>query len=77
MTQSVIVYHNPIEAAFWESGLLFPLVVGIVVGIGASYVCTTAWQRVWPNGSRMQDFASHVALFSAIGGMITTMIYMV
>ena len=77
MTQSVIVYRNPIEAAFWESGLLLPLMVGLVVGIAASYVCTEVWQRVWPNGSRMQDFASHVALFSAIGGMIVTMIYMI
>lgn len=77
MTQSVIVYRNPIEAAFWESGLLLPLGVGLVVGIGVSYVCTAAWQRVWPNQSRMQNFSGHVALFSAIGGMIATMIYMV
>lgn len=24
-TQSIIVYRNPAEAAFWESGLAFPL----------------------------------------------------
>lgn len=31
--QSIIVYRNPLEAAFWESmsgGQLFPIMVGIV-----------------------------------------------
>jgi len=32
MTQSIIVYRNPIEAAFWESGLIFPLMVALFVG---------------------------------------------
>lgn len=34
MTQSIIVYRNPIEAAFWESassGQIFPIVVGVIV----------------------------------------------
>jgi len=25
MTQSIIVYRNPAEAAFWESGIIVPL----------------------------------------------------
>jgi len=34
MTQSIIVYRNPIEAAFWEgvsTGALFPIMVGVVI----------------------------------------------
>lgn len=31
-TQSIIVYRNPIEAAFWESGMLLPLMGGLGVG---------------------------------------------
>ena len=27
--QSIIVYHSPAEAALWESGMVFPFVVGI------------------------------------------------
>lgn len=28
-TQSIIVYRNPIEAHFWESGMMFPLLVSL------------------------------------------------
>lgn len=31
-TQSIIVYRNPVEAAFWESGMIFPLMGGLGVG---------------------------------------------
>ena len=77
MTQYVIVYRNPIEAAFWESGLLFPLIVGCVVAICAAYVCSELWRRLWFKSLYMQGFTSHVALFTAIGSMIATMMYMV
>lgn len=29
--KEIIVYRNPVEAAFWQSGLLFPLIVAMVV----------------------------------------------
>ena len=32
MTQSIIVYRNPVEAAFWESGLVIPIFAGCAVG---------------------------------------------
>ena len=31
MTQSIIVYRNPAEQAFWESGLIGPLLCGLLV----------------------------------------------
>ena len=30
-TQSIIIYRNPLEQAFWESGMVFPLMVSLVV----------------------------------------------
>lgn len=30
-TQSIIVYRNPIEQQFWESGLLIPIMAGMIV----------------------------------------------
>lgn len=33
MTQSVIVYRNPMEAAFWEGGFAFPLIAAVFVGV--------------------------------------------
>lgn len=32
--QSIIVYRNPIEAAFWESNMLIPLLGGMAAGVG-------------------------------------------
>lgn len=32
-TTSIIVYRNPMEQAFWESGLVFPLMVTVAVTI--------------------------------------------
>lgn len=29
--QSIIVYRNPVEAQFWESGMAFPLMAGLGV----------------------------------------------
>ena len=33
MTQSIIVYRNPVEQAFWESGLILPIMAS-----GAFYI---------------------------------------
>ena len=30
-TQSIIIYRNPVEAAFWENGMVFPLFVSLCV----------------------------------------------
>ena len=36
--QSVIVYTSPLDAALWESGLLFPIMVSCVVAVSVA-VC--------------------------------------
>lgn len=55
-TQSIIVYRNPAEAAFWESGMAFPLMSGLFVGfivfvIGATILdkfTKKSWKKpVW------------------------------
>ena len=33
MTQSIIVYRNPMEAKLWESGLVFPVIAGMVTAV--------------------------------------------
>lgn len=37
-TQSIIVYRNPAEAHFWESGLAFPLMAAMIVAVGAAII---------------------------------------
>lgn len=36
--QSVIVYASPLDAALWDSGLLFPIMVACVVAVSVA-VC--------------------------------------
>lgn len=36
--QSIIVYRNPMEAAFWESGIVFPMIVSLVVMFVVAFI---------------------------------------
>ena len=36
--QSIIVYRNPAEAHLWESGLMFPIMVAMVISCIAAIV---------------------------------------
>ena len=44
-TQSIIVYRNPAEAALWESGMVFPLICGMVIGCILAYGAATFWDK--------------------------------
>lgn len=68
MTQSIIVYRNPAEAAFWESGMAFPMMVGLGVG----FVAAKLYERVSPRGRR----AGEVAVAAAVIGVVGTMLLM-
>ena len=67
----LIVYRNPVEAAFWESGMLFPLLVSIFVGVFAAIMFAKAaeafyqWRKT-PYHTRRTDV---VALVAAVAGM--------
>lgn len=39
MTESMIIYRNPLEKAFWESGYILP-VVGGVITFAVVFLCT-------------------------------------
>lgn len=70
-TQSIIVYRNPVEAAFWESGMAFPLMSGLFVGfivfvIGATIldkVTKKSWKKpVWWEASTWALAIASIAL---------------
>lgn len=44
-TQSVIVYRNPAEAAFWESGMAFPLMASLFVFLVVFLLLNTVFER--------------------------------
>ena len=74
MTQSIIVYRNPMEQAFWESGMMIPIVGGIAAGLVAfaaaykltGYVINKFFPKVpW---YKRNQYATNVALIA--GGFV-------
>lgn len=81
--QSVIVYSNPLEAAFWESGMIFPLFCGMIVAVIAALSVNWLCERY--NRSRMRrrpygwgttNLQAKLVVISAIVGMIGTIWFM-
>lgn len=71
MQQSFIVYRNPLEQMFWESGLIFPLIVSLLFGFAASLLISTAFHRNVP--LRYRKYSGLVACcvaFIVIGGTL-------
>ena len=66
----IIVYRNPMEAAFWNmisGGEFFPIVVGAVVGVLAVVVVTKINDRVF-GAFRQPKWASNLSL--AVGAAV-------
>ena len=84
MTQSIIVYRNPMEQAFWESGMMIPIVGGISAGLLAfaitykltDFVLTKFFSNKvgW---SKRNQYATNIA--AIVGGFVgfPTMFYLV
>ncbi len=71
-TQSIIVYRNPAEAAFWESGMLIPLFGGLATGFLIFCVLAAVAKKFsgdWRGPSNMALGAAGVAAFAA--GVLT------
>lgn len=81
--QSVIVYRNPLEAAFWESGMIFPLFCGMIVAVIAALSVNWLCERY--NRSRMRrrpygwgttNLQAKLVIISAVVGMVGTILFM-
>lgn len=68
--QSIIVYRNPVEAAFWEmmsNGQLFPIMVGILVFFCVFLTLHTyAVERYTSTFGKYRKHASNLALFASV-----------
>lgn len=74
-TQSIIVYRNPLEAAFWESGIIFPVVVGIV--LAACTATALNWLFIKYNKLRSVTYPKELTQWQSnwiVIGTIATMI---
>lgn len=71
-TQAIIVYRNPAEAAFWEGGMVFPLIVGLIVGVIVAVIAATMYDKFVFRG----QYTGEVAIIAAVIGVVGTMWYM-
>lgn len=83
MTQSIIVYRNPAEQAFWESGLLVPISGGIAAGLIAFAITYRATHAIinrffkQVSWNKRNQYATNIA--AVVGGFVgfPTMMYLV
>jgi len=71
-TQSIIVYRNPVEAAFWESGIIVPLGGGLGTGFIVFLLLTALAKKVsrdWRGPSNLAMGAAAVVALIA-GGLV-------
>lgn len=69
-TQSIIVYRNPAEAAFWQSGMFVPLFGGLGVGMLVFILLTHMFDRAI-NRSNNNTPMIVCAILSVIAGAFT------
>lgn len=75
--QSVIVYRNPVEAAMWESGLIFPLAVGCIAALVVALVVASICSRLFGDFGRKARMNGILTAGSAIATMVAVMYNMV
>ena len=56
-TQSIIVYRNPMEQQFWESGMIVPLGAGMLTFLIVTYSLAMAMEKFAWNWSRRHGAA--------------------
>lgn len=71
MTQSLIIYRNPIEAAFWESGMFLPLMCGVLVGVALAAGAATIYEKLFPK--QRGKYSGQIAIITGAFGVIFTM----
>lgn len=72
-TQSIIVYRNPAEAAFWESGAAFPLMVAMVATVLAVVTVDWAWRTLATGRKSRAFYHAHSGVIAAASGIIAAL----
>ena len=72
--QEIIVYRNPMEAAFWHSmsnGELFPVLCGIVMFFTVFLAANAVMNKIWGSWGKRAAMRTNAALvFGAISGVL-------
>jgi hypothetical protein len=66
-TESIIVYRNPLEQQFWESGIVFPLIVFMVAAVVGIVLLTKLAAMFTRPMTKANDIANWVAIGTGVG----------
>lgn len=73
--QEVIVYRNPMEAAFWQmvmSGEFFPVIVGVIVFFAVFLTSNAICARIWGSWGKAAARRTYACLaLGALAGVAT------
>ncbi len=78
MKDNIIIVMNPVEAAVWEalqSGIGFPIFVGLIVFVASFVICSKVWQMYAPFKMQRNRITTNrrdepVGLWFAIAGAL-------
>lgn len=81
MVQSVVVYRNPVEAAMWESGLVAPLMVSVLVAFIVTLTVAQASDYLakhsfWYKEMIYRKYQGNIVAISAIVSVVATVYFM-
>ena len=81
MTQSIIVYRNPIEEAVGRqigNGTGLDIIASIIVGCLAAVLATTIYEKVWRRFRKGWNtpHSDKVAIATAIVGVVATLTFL-
>lgn len=69
--QSIIVYRNPLEAAIWESGAIFPVIAGVVVAVIVALATNWVCEKIFRCNSKYTANIVGVTSIAAVIGVVT------
>lgn len=74
VTQSIIVYRNPLEAALWESNMIFPMIVAVFAALIVAVLMSTIFDKVkflrkYRNTSGLGYFVAGSSIFTVVSVM--------
>ena len=81
-TQSIIVYRNPLEQQFWESGALVPVFSGCAIGFVSFLLTYNVLSWTYRKLSKKQyyrnsnQYVTYAAGFVATAAGLSTMLFM-
>lgn len=72
--QSIIVYRNPLEAALWESNLVFPIFVSMAAAVLVAMAAASLFDKL---PRKYRDYQGNAVIIAAFSTMLAVLYVMI